>query len=102
MHQEPADKFRTGDRDCLPDAGFVVMGVERHHSIVDAYDSGVGDSDFMGISSKILNSISIAVESLLDEAVPIQRIELVAEELPLEGIIKGRASFRDAELSIVI
>ena len=102
MHQEPADKFRTGDRDCLLVAGFVVTGVEGHHTIRNAHDSGVGNSDFVGISSEVLNRIAIAVEGLFDEAVPILRIELVAEELPLEGIIKGRASFRDAELSIVI
>ena len=62
MHQEPADKFRTGDRDCLLVAGFVVTGVEGHHTIRNAHDSGVGDSDFVGISSEVLNRIAIAVD----------------------------------------
>ena len=102
MHKKPADEFRTGNGDCFLVAGFVVTGLKGNETIFNAHNSGVGDSNFVGIASEIFNSIAVAVESLLDETIPIHGVEFVAEELPLERISKGRAGFRETELSVVI
>lgn len=102
MHQESADEFRTGNGNRLLAAGFVVTGEEGDHTILKAHDSGVGNSNFVSISSEILNGISIAIEGLLDEAIPILGIELVTEEIPFERIFKERASSWEAKLSVVV
>ena len=56
----------------------------------------------MRIVPEILNGIAVAVEGLFDEAIPVQRIELVAKEQPLERVIERRADLWNAELTVVI
>ena len=101
MHQKSADEFRARNRDGFLITGFIVASQKGDHAILDAYDSGVGDGNLVSIVSKILNGITIAVESLLDETIPFHGVKFVAEELPHKRIFKGRAGFRETELPVV-
>ena len=86
MPEKSADEFHTGNGKSLLDTGFIVTSKEGDHISIDRNNSGVGDSDFVGIASKILNGVTVAIESLLDETVPIHRIKLIAEKLPMNWV----------------
>ena len=89
MPEKAADELRTRNHKDLLDSGFIITSLERFHISVNRENSGIGDSDLMGIAPKIFNGIAFTIEGLLDEAVPIHIVELVAEELPLNRVLKG-------------
>ena len=68
-----------------------------NRAIRDIKDAAVGDSNFVSISSQIINGVAKTVEGLLDKRAPILLIKGILKGIPgdriLEGLRKGKDSF---------
>lgn len=68
-----------------------------NRAIGDIKDAAVGDSNFVSISSQIINGVAKTVEGLLDKRAPILLIKGILKGIPgdriLEGLRKGKDSF---------
>ena len=56
----------------------------------------------MGVTTEIFNRIAMSVKGLLNKAVPVCRIKLITEELPLHRIFKRSMGFGKNEFTSII
>lgn len=89
MHQVTADEFDVIQSDYparFP--GLFPPGRKSDLLFIDRKDTAVGNSDLMGISSKILNRIAKTIEGLFEIRAPFLSIKEAAELRPFIGIPK--------------
>ena len=87
MHHKSSDKFYAGECNRFFLAGFVILCRKGHIVIVNLHDSGVCDGDAIGITTKIFDCVAITVKGFLDFNVPVQRVELILQLIPVMDII---------------
>lgn len=89
MHEKAPDKFQMGKGDRTPwGTSFFAACGKSDQGICHRKNPAVGDGDFMGVASKILDGIAKAVKGLFDIRTPIFLIEIVLEGLPAGGIFQ--------------
>ena len=88
MHHKPTDEFHTGNSNYFFLFGFIILGTKRNFLFINGKDSGIGDSNAIGITTEVFDGISISVEGFLDFSIPVDGIELVLKFVP--GIIVAK------------
>lgn len=70
---------------------------KSHFFVSDIHDPTVGNSNFMCVSAKILNSIAKSVESLFNIRTPVFVVKIVSEFRPFVGVTEfftGRGKYQ--------
>ena len=94
MHHKATNEFHAGNGNYFLLFGFIILGMKRNFSFINGNDSGIRDSNTIGIASKIFNGISISVEGFFDFGIPVYGIKIVLEFVPCIMVAKFLAGFR--------
>ena len=73
--------------------GTVILGIEGHLRIRNTHYTAVRNGYTVGITAKVINGISKAVESLLDVGAPVLAVQGVPKCIPFSGKLKVPAVF---------
>ena len=103
MHQVTADEFDVIQSDYparFP--GLFPSGRKSDLLFIDRKDTAVGNSDLMGISSKILNRIAKTIEGLFEIRAPFLSIKEAAELRPFIGIPKMATGSGEGQAAVFV
>ena len=82
MHHKATNEFHAGNGNYFLLFGFIILGMKRNFFFINGNDSGIRDSNAIGIASKIFNGISISVEGFFDFGIPVNGLKFVLEFVP--------------------